>query len=291
VESFVRQTLSRADDVGNRRALSLCYHALGAVQYLRGEWQESIHALQRSIALALSFGGTFGEVLGEQRFALTETALGLYTPAYDRLRRALHVARQSDNLMVRWHSIGRILTTITRNRFEAGDLPAAATYLAECLAVQQEIGECPGCDVLLYPVAVPIYLALGQMEEAEATCRKAEEIALAFRSQAWIGAARHVRGLVAQARGEWDEAARRLIAARDTFEALGQPYDVALALEALGDVAAVAGPSTAFGDAATSHKQAAALYARLGAAGDSARLAQKAASHQFLVGTAGRHIG
>ncbi|MBI3971567.1 MAG: tetratricopeptide repeat protein [Chloroflexi bacterium] len=145
-------------------------------------------------------------------------------------------------------------------------------------ASQEEVGECPGCDVLLYPVAVPIYLALGRLEEAEAACRKAEETALLFRSQAWVAAARHARGLIARARGDWSLAADRLQAARDLFEALGQPYDVARSLEALAEVAAQAGPLLPDLDAGALRRQARSLYERLGAAGDLRRLAGAAAA-------------
>ena len=245
------------------------------MQYLRGEWPQSAENLQRSIALAVSFGGTFGEVLGEQRLALTETAMGRYQPAFDRLKRALQVARASDDPLVQWHSIGRILTTLAGNRFGAGDLPAAAEYLAEGFRVQHEIGECPGCDVLLYPVAVPIYLALGQPADAEAACRQAEETALAFRSQAWTAAARYVRGLVCLAQRDWAAAAEQLTAARDAFAVLGQPYDAARAMEALGDVAVDSGAPAAQSDASALYDSASAEYLRLGAAGDAGRLARK----------------
>jgi tetratricopeptide (TPR) repeat protein len=272
VEQFVRHTLERAGEVGNRRALSLCYHALGAVRYQRGEFHDSVAALRRSIELAVSFGGTFGEVLGEQRLALAETALGRYQPAYERLRRALAVARASENVMVQWHSVGRILTTLARNRYEAGDLTAGADYLAQGFANQQEIGECPGCDVLLYPVAVPIYLALGQRDDAERACRLAEATALHFRSQAWKAAARHARGLVAGTCGLWPAAAGQLLAARDLFQTLGQPYDLARSLEALAGVARRAGPALPNLDAADLLQQARTIYAQLDAAGDLGRL-------------------
>jgi tetratricopeptide (TPR) repeat protein len=270
VEQFVRHTLERAGEVGNRRALSLCYHALGAVHYLRGEFRDSVAALQRSVELAVSFGGTFGEVLGEQRLALSETALGRYQSAYERLRRALAVARASENVMVRWHSVGRILTTLARNR------AAAADYLGQGFANQQEIGECPGCDVLLYPVAVPISLALGQRDDAERACRLAEVTALHFRSQAWKAAAHHARGLVASACGLWPAAADQLLAARDLFQTLGQPYDLARSLEALAAVARSAGPALPDLDAADLLQQARTIYAQLGAAGDLGRLAAAA---------------
>lgn len=165
--------------------------------------------------------------------------------------------------MVRGHSPGRLLATAIRNRFEAGDLDAATDYLAQCFAEQTLTGECPTCDVTLYPVAVPVYLALGDLDQAERASRKAQETALLFRSQAWSAAARSCHGLVAGARHEWAAATESLGDALRTFEALGQPYDVARTLEALADVADAGAPADA-GQASALRARAAELYARLG---------------------------
>ncbi|MGH2371144.1 MAG: hypothetical protein ACRDI2_23450, partial [Chloroflexota bacterium] len=70
--------------------------------------------------------------------------------------------------------------------------------------------------------------------------------------------------LVARAHGDWAAAAQQFAAARDLFEAIGQPYDAAHSLEALADVAARAEPPLAGHDAAALANQARLLYERLG---------------------------
>lgn len=251
--------------MGNRRARALCAHALGAVKYLLGEWQEGSAALQQSIELNRSFGGTFGEVLGLQQLALLETGLGRYAEAYRRLLDALTIARASDNAVVRMHSMTRLFGTLARNRLEAGDVPSATDYLAQGFAAQQEAGECLSCDVLLYPAAVPIYLALGDLAQAEYACGKAEAAATAFRSRAWIATARYLRGWLAVAHAEWSLAANCFQDALDMFVALQQPYDTARSLDGLATVAAQAVATLSHLDPEALQRRATGIYATLGA--------------------------
>ncbi len=194
-----------------------------------------------------------------------ETAQGRYEPARERLERVLRVARRSDEPMVRAHSLGRILATLAVNRLEAGDLAAATRHVARGQALREQIGECAGCDVLLYPAAVPVYIAHGDLDLAAASCRSAEEVATAFSSTAWVASARYLQGLLDAAQGHHDAATGRLRQAVAMFEALGQPYETAQGLEALARV--VDG-----GEPALLREQARRLYADLGALGALERL-------------------
>ncbi len=230
--------------------------------YLRGRWPQSEAALVRSIELARSFGGLFPEVLGNQRLALLETAMGRYEQAHRRICDTLPVARSSTDPMVRGHSPGRLLATAIRNRFEAGDLAAATEYLAQSFAEQAMTGECATCDVMLYPAAVPVYIALGDLQQAEQASQKAQETALLFRSQSWSAAANLCRGLLATARQEWQSATENFAAALHMFEALEQPYEVARTLDALADVADAMGSPAAEADAL--RERADDLHAHLG---------------------------
>jgi tetratricopeptide (TPR) repeat protein len=264
----VRQALGRAEEVGNPRAQALCHHALGAVAYLMGRWPESMAALQRSIELADSVGSTFGVVLGLQRLGVVETGLARHEAAHDRLRRALALMQNSDNLMVLSHSPTRLYTSLADNRLRAGDPSRAAGYLAEGYAAQQTFvsygfGECVTCDVLLYPAAVAVHLAQGELEQAERACARAEEATTWFHSRAGLATARYLRGLLAEAGGEHRLARECLGEALARFREVGQPYEQARCLEALGRVRGDDQLST----------EARHLYSSLGATADAHRLA------------------
>jgi tetratricopeptide (TPR) repeat protein len=247
----------------------LCQQTLGAVLYLRGHWSESEIALRRSIELARSFDGSFAEILGIQRLALLETGMGRLQVAHERIRDVLPIARASTNPMVRGHTPGRLLATAISNRFEAGDLDAATQYLAQCFAEQALTGNCPTCDVMLYPAAVPVYLALGDLQQAERASQKAEETAQLFRSRAWTAASFSCRGLLAARRGEWPAATESFSAALRMFETLDQPYDIARTLDALAEAADAMDTPSPRTDAM--RRRATELYTRLGLARPRAR--------------------
>lgn len=199
--------------------------------------------LQQAIDISQEVGSAFGEILSAQRLALVETRLGHHDTAHERLRSAWQLVAASDSMLVKVHSPTRILGTLSHNRLEADDMEGAAECLAQGFAAQQETGECNSCDVLLYPAAVPIYIALGDLEQAAWACRKAEGVAEAFGSQTWIANAYYLRGLLAKAHGELQDAKRWLQQAVDLFTGLPQPYEAALALEALAEVSAADGQS------------------------------------------------
>ena len=139
--------------------------------------------------------------------------------------------------MILAHSGTRLLSALTYNRFLAGDLTKAREYLDQGLAAQTQLGECISCDVLLYPSAVPVQLAVGQLAAAEVSCQRVEATAVAFRSRARTATARYLRGLLSSARGEWLTARGHLDVARFSFSQLDQPLDRARCLEALAEVA------------------------------------------------------
>lgn len=219
--------------------------------------------LREAIELSREVGSVFGEVLSAQRLALLETRLGRYEEAHTRLLEAKDLAGDSTSALVRVHTGTRILSSLAYNRLEAGQIAQAAEYLALGFAAQEEVGECASCDVLLYPVAVPVYIALDDMEQASWACGKAEEVATAFKSQAWIATAYYLRGLMAQADGDMEGAASKLRYAVDIFKTLPQPYEAAQTMETLAEVVAAA-PGNIPDDPAALLTEAASNFESLG---------------------------
>jgi tetratricopeptide (TPR) repeat protein len=165
---------------------------------------------------------------------------------------------------VRAHSLGRVYSSLALSRYEAGDLAEATRFLARGFATQKVVGECAGCDVLLYPAAVPIYLAHGELDLAAEACRKAEETAGAFRSRSWVSTSRYLNGLFAAAQEDWHAAELQFAEAGESFEQLGQPYEHARALEGLAlarkHISGASGPSPS-----ALVQQAVETYTKLGA--------------------------
>ena len=79
------ESMEKTVEVGSVRGESLCLHALGAVDHLLGNWEEAAKNLDLSVELARKVGSTFGEVLGIQRAATIQTALGNLPEGHDLL--------------------------------------------------------------------------------------------------------------------------------------------------------------------------------------------------------------
>ncbi len=275
VEAMVRRSLVQAERVGNRRAMALALLALGSVLFLTGRWADAAELLERAVGLAESVEAEQAVVHGQQRLALLETAAGRNEAALRRLDTAIERAERSSSAQVRHHSRTRLYATLARNRLQAGAIDAAVEAVRSAQAVRRDVGACLTCDALLHPVSVPVALAGGRPDLARLAAEQATESGAEFQSGAWRAAAAHARGLLAIADQDGPGAVRDLDAASRTFAALGQPYDEARSLEALA--VALRRDPAGHGDRYLSRqRRASAIYARLGAAPDSDRLASLA---------------
>jgi DNA-binding SARP family transcriptional activator len=270
VERSVRDALAQAEAVGNLRAMAVCEHALGSLHFVVGRWPESRDELERSVRLARAVGATQGVVIGEQRLGLLETATGRTADGRRRLERALAEAQDADSAITHHHSRTRILAALARNELQSGALDDARDSVDRAFAAQRDLGGCVTCDALLYPTAVPVYLATGALDLAEQASKQADATASSFGSRAWVAAADHARGLLLAARGENHAADTSLCTAATTFDRLGQPYDLARVLTALAVVRARAPRQR--DDAPELSRRAGALYQALGARPDPDRV-------------------
>lgn len=274
MREFVTESLEKAVKVGSLRAESLCLHALGAVDYLLGNWDESASSLRSSIELARKVDSTFGEVLGLQRAATLETARGNFEQGSQLLNEGLALAQVSPSPMVQVHSMTRLFSGLTSNRLEAGDLKSATKYLAEGFEIQTQVGKCVPCDVLLYPAAVPLYIVLGDLEQADWACTQLEEAANQFGSRAWIAQARYLRGLLTGEFQEWTRARSLLREAMSIYEQLEQPFELAMTQQALGEVLLRGGVITEDEEPSSLLESAQKIYRQLGAKNRAEAIAQ-----------------
>lgn len=240
-----------------------------------GDWEDSLSAFQESIDLATEVNSNFAHIIGSQRLAVLETGLGRFDDAHQRLLEAKGRAAASDSPFVRIHSSTRIYGGLAQNRLDAGDLALATQYLAEGFAAQQEYGECVTCDVLLYPAAVPIYILLGDLDQAEWACTKIEDASSSFGSRAWFAYARLLRGMLASAQQDWAQVYLLLAESQDIFEEMGQPYETAINLEHLAEVIVKDGVPESATTGLQMLERAAGIYKELGSRPGQKRVEEK----------------
>jgi tetratricopeptide (TPR) repeat protein len=219
--------------MGAPRAIALCQCFDGALEFQTGHWTEAEAALRESVRLYRELGAASGEALALQRLGTLLTARGRLDEAMTVLDEGVIVAARAT---MRAHCLTRLYASMTRNRLIADEIEAADHYLTLGLAMSERHGHCSTCHALLYPAAVSLRIAQGNLSMAEDCCHKLEEAAQEYQSQAWMAMARQARGELADARGDFDSAMVRYDEASVAFKATGNQYEAMHCLIAMAEI-------------------------------------------------------
>ena len=157
-------------------------------------------------------------------------------------------------------------------RLTQGNADAAAAAIRRVMSETSE----PLRRVRLLPACVEIMLAIGEQDEARGACAELERIAAAYDSGVVRAMVSHAQGAVELAGGDIQAALVFLREACRAWQDLEAPYDAARARVLLGLACRALGDEDA---AALELEAAHAVFERLGAAPDLARLDRSPTSH------------
>jgi tetratricopeptide (TPR) repeat protein len=214
------------------RALALCYNFGGALDFQEGRWREAEANLRRAVDTYREVGSAAGESLSLQRLGVLLTAVGKIDEAYNVLAEGLVVAERA---AMRSHCLTRLHASVIRNRLAAGDGDGIASSLAEGLEAARRHGNCVTCNALLMPEVVRAQLELGEIEAAEESCKRLQDISTEFDSHVWTAMAAQCAGRVRLAQERYDEAFEHLEVAKSGYQAADQPYEAARCLVLQGE--------------------------------------------------------
>lgn len=176
---------------------------LAEVDYLSGQWDEALTNIDLAISLAAESGRTWAFVSAHSLGATIRASLGRYAEAEAHLREADSVARESDS----WLSHGR--TAIARAALAdvRGDFAGMVTAFEEALRAPLR-----GRQAAQGPAnwRVPIVEALvgcGRLDEAAVAVGHLTALLAARPMPSYEADGARLRGLLAEARGDHDEAA------------------------------------------------------------------------------------
>ncbi len=230
---MVDTTLAQAQRMSAPRAVALCQFFDGALEFQAGRWQQAEASLRESIDLYHQIGAASGEALARQQLGVVLTARGELDEALAILEEGAIVAERA---VMRAHCLARLYASMARNRFEAGEIEAAAQTLNLGLQMSERHGNCSTCDALLLPIAARVRLAQGKLQEATEFCRELCAAAASYRSRTWVAMARQAQGHVAAARREYDDALSAFAKATRGFRQAGFDYEAARCLSAAAQV-------------------------------------------------------
>jgi tetratricopeptide (TPR) repeat protein len=219
--------------MGAARAIALCQCFNGALEFQAGHWIEAESVLRESIRLYHELGAASGEALALQRLGMLLTARGQLNEAMALFEEGVIVAERAT---MRAHCLTRLYASMTQNRLMAGEIDIATHYLELGLSMSERHGHCATCHALLYPAAVSLYVAQGELSMAEASCQQLEVAAKRYQSRTWVAMARRARGELAAAQNDLETALKCYEEASEAFKASSNEYEAARCLTAIADI-------------------------------------------------------
>ena len=153
-------------------------------------------------------------------------------------------------------------------RLAQGRTEAAATAIRRAEAA----ATVPLDRARILPAFVEIVLAAGDVESASRACLELEELARGYESAMLAAMVAHARGAVYLAQGDAQAALIALRTAVETWHKLEAPYEIARTRALIGEACRTLGDKDA---SALEYEAATAIFVRLGAKADVARIAER----------------
>ncbi len=224
VEAAVRGSLAAQKlfgEVGDHLGMAQTYRLLGRLEFQRGAYREALDESMRALdelggARDLRFLGRLSIDIGNS-FALLgpevrSIAIEWYERAVDRLREAsdwVELARAYHNLGV----------TVGETRPQDG-----LEYLEKARDAGERAHDARSTGRALLS-GVEMRLALGQLEEAERDNEQADRLLSRMADDLGLEQTAQNRGLIAEKRGQWEDAERAFVRAAEMCERLRLPAD------------------------------------------------------------------
>ena len=279
---------SAAERLGDTEGMARAALAIGQVQVRESRFEEAVPALLRATAAFAAIGDAMGASRATTALGMIDVHQGRLDTAIERFTDVLRTmegvddpARHGialDNLSVAYIRAGRLEEALDCQQQslalaqESGDIYTRANVLGNMASVHQqrgaadealraaqeslELGEqLNSVPIMAYAMSIKgrALLDLGDLEEAERTLHTAEGLATRLHDEVLRGAVVAHLALLAQHRGQDEQARSGFEQARDIAAAVGATFEQASASDALAELALAAGDA----GSARAHWQAA----------------------------------
>lgn len=262
------EALVLARETNNRPRVAHSHYLLANVHFLAGDWAAATGSVQKYLEVAEDVP-TWIE---HAKSLLAFMEGGMMSAQVSAAKAVTNAEQRREVTSLGWAVDWCAFLYLRSNRLED-----ARRLLAERLA--QLVPMKIIWPAYLYPLAAEAALALGDTAGAAEHCRQAEALAWMDIKPAQ-GRLLKARGLVHAAQRSWGEAISLIQEAVDLYRKMGQPYDLALCLEALADVYVRRGGEGDEAAAKEALQEAVGIYQRLGADFEVRRIEQASGSGQ-----------
>ena len=213
-----REALALADRIGDVPAQIELQSALAQLAFYRCDWDEVRRASDASARLAESEG-----LVG--KLCLSNTLRGLLAWRDGELDESARLFTRADELaeQVGWSEVSfSALLGLAVTLRDAADLAGAEQVLARALAICERAGLIPQ-SIRVHAALAMVRALAGRGDGAAESAERAAALAERVHEPVGQACAQEARGVVA----EHDEAVQSLRAAREAWQRLGRPLDVA----------------------------------------------------------------
>lgn len=247
------RALALARESNNRPRLALSLYKLGEFQVLTGAWKQAAMALQQYLAI-----NEAAPTWAENARGLLAFMLGDFDLASGVMQKAIAVSERQRNLS----NLGVVADWAGFLHIRQRRYDAAREILAEFIDRFTGLGMF--WPAYLHPLAAEAALAGGDLEAAAEQCRLAQSYQQLGLKPAQARLVK-AKGLVQAAQHAFEEGILLMRHAADLYRQIGQPYDLALTLEALADVHRLRGTEADEGAAKEALDEAMKIHQQLGA--------------------------
>jgi DNA-binding CsgD family transcriptional regulator len=231
---------------------------LADVEILAGNWQQAQELADEAVEITREVDDVAQEAKCHHPLTLLAALRGDAAAAWALGANGLRLAERIGHMLAR----ARIAAALGLLELSLGNAAAARSHLEHTagLVARMRLGE-PGL-VPFVPDLVEAFVTLGELEAAEAATAELEEQGRRLGRRLALAGAARCRGLIAAARGDLAGAVETLEDGRDQAALVGQPFELARTLLALGTVQRRAQQKRAARETLT---QALAIFDELGA--------------------------
>ncbi|QQM42200.1 tetratricopeptide repeat protein [Streptomyces liliifuscus] len=215
-EARCRQSLTIAEDLGDRPGMALSYHQLGVVAQDRGQLDEAETRYRQSLTIKEDLGDRPGMARSYHQLGIVAQDRGQLDEAETRYRQSLTIKEDLGDRpgMARsYHQLGIVA-------HERGQLTAAEDWYRQALTIAEDLGDRPGMASTYHQLGVVTH-ERGQLTAAEDWYRQSLTIKEDIGDRPGMALTYHQLGVIAQDRGQLDEAETRYRQALTIKEDIG----------------------------------------------------------------------
>ena len=228
-----QRSLDINERLGDQAGMATSYHQLGILAQLRGDYEEAARQYQRSLDISERLGDQAGMARSYHQLGMLAQDRGDYEEAARQYQRSLDInERLGDQagMATSYHQLG-ILAQLR------GDYEEAARQYQRSLDINERLGDQAGMATQLPPARHRSPRTAGTMRRPPAsTSAPSTSTSGSATRPAWPRSY-HQLGMLAQDRGDYEEAARQYQRSLDINERLGDQAGMASSYHQLGILA------------------------------------------------------